>query len=406
MKVRNSIHSRKITTIVLSMLAIICCGACSEFAGKKKFTSQTQKEAEPLTPPTQEPEVEDRLYQFNFSKEKQPNIPHYLLMVIDNSVSMLNPNPNAGGKTYFQIFREGIQRVAVKHPDVRFGTITTMVHEPGKIGTIYQRIHTYSGMEFEPGFTALIDAAGIKKFLDQSGIPAEVRNLFPLSGCESSWVTHGQKNQLGQSCLESIMQISHFPVGPEPGGLALKQFVDRNAGQGVPKGSFFQVVFISDEPNPGYAQQRLIDLCPTADELTASIQSAYQPHGIRIHGIVRSKAGSKTITNSHSVPFVEDRGLTLNVEKCQYQHAIEKTGGTEVDIVSATHYDGLVDAIIKPMDESVLIQHTLPAEVQTIKRILVNAKDMTSAHSRSTSGELEIRFQALESSFDVEVYYE
>jgi len=333
---------------------------------------------EPTTPPAGR--VKDKVT-FKFGGTISEEVASDFLLVVDNSSSM---NPH-------------VQRVVesfAKIPPARFGgkakigVMTGMVSKTTDFSTLHEGINPYVGIELEPGYQSLVNAASIAAFKAGSA-PVKYKNKYPLKGCNNGWTSPGEKNADGEDCLKAHLQLAAHGVGCEPNTYALKQAMDRAAGtRFFREGAFIHVIFVSDELNPGCANVELQGNCPSADDLKSAITGNTKNLGMRFHGVVRPEP------------------TTGNYTKCAYQKVINPTGGKWVDLTDTTiqDYSALIETIIDSTHPSELI-YKLPYKSAVVEAIVIDGKPYTGAHQVDAEGTLRISGLDLATIHDFEVEY-
>jgi hypothetical protein len=319
---------------------------------------------------------------FKFGGTTANEVPSDFLLVVDNSSSM---NPH-------------VQRVVesfAKIPPARFGSkakigvVTGMVSKTTDFSVLNEGINPYTGIELEPGYQALSNAAAIAAF-KAGPAPDNYKNKYPLKGCANGWITPGEKNSAGEDCLKAHLQLAAHGVGCEPNTYAVKQLMDRAAGKKFfREGAFIHVIFVSDELNPGCNRAELLNNCPSADDLKTAITANTNNQGMRFHGVVRPEPAATAATS-----------------KCAYQKVINPTGGKWVDLTDTTipDYSTLIEAIIDSSHPTELV-YKMPYKSAVVEAIRIDGAPYTGAHKIDEEGNLRISGLDLAASHDFEVEY-
>jgi len=221
---------------------------------------------------------------FHYGPSYQQDKVDYLI-VLDNSCSM---SPTIDG------IRSGFRKVMMEEgvfpKNAQIGVMSTMPGDNQNLSLVHEAVGAYTGIEFEPGFLALVNKEAIESYRHK--VPM-YSSLWKENGC-NSWFSPKETSSDNKLCIEAHTQSTGYCVLAEAGITAFDQFVRKNLNTPIfHKGAVLNVIFVSDTHDPGAPgpfnplgkSADLVQQRPTFEAMKKQVLDSQALSGFYLHAI-------------------------------------------------------------------------------------------------------------------------
>ena len=364
-------------------LALSCADASFEGGGdlgkKSKSNGKSTTDSKgPKDPITADEDESDQVLRLRYGSGVKPRVADYLF-VMDNSVSMDNEAAGVAA-SLSKISKETFPESA------KIAVMTTMAAVDPTAASLntHNDIEKYVCIEKEPGFLDFVSADAVKQF-SQCG--TEKKSAYSKSVCAEKWFSPYDVNSSNQRCFEAALQSPRFPVGCEPGLLALKQILARNSGKSLfRENAAVNIIFVSDEQRG----------CKLADTKNSNVSAKDMATTLKDAIYANSKIASLKLHGIIPPPNEVDQG------NLWYRDVIAHFSGYSTEIsASGADYSGLIEKVIQDKVEIKSSDFVLPSDAKGVIRIEIDG--VATSEYEFVSGTHTVKVNKLDPSKPVEV---